>query len=161
MSVNFYKPHVLVLPEDDANRQIAIGFLLDPGIRQRNIQILAPSGGWGKVRDSFVKDHIQGLQKYPLRYLVLLIDFDDQGDARRDHFLQHIPADVCDRVFLLGTRSEPEPLRKQCGDSLEAIGKKLAAECCRDETDLWAHELLTHNAPERQRLNAKVKDILF
>lgn len=45
MSVNFYKPHVLVLPEDDANRQIAIGFLLDPGLKQRNIQILTPSGG--------------------------------------------------------------------------------------------------------------------
>lgn len=28
MSVNKYKPHVLVLPEDDANRQLANGFLL-------------------------------------------------------------------------------------------------------------------------------------
>ena len=29
MSVNKYQPHVLVLPEDDANRQLANGFLLD------------------------------------------------------------------------------------------------------------------------------------
>jgi hypothetical protein len=29
MSVNKYHPHVLVLPEDDANRQLANGFLLD------------------------------------------------------------------------------------------------------------------------------------
>jgi hypothetical protein len=27
--VNRYLPHVLVLPEDDANRQIANGFVLD------------------------------------------------------------------------------------------------------------------------------------
>ena len=32
MSVNVYKPHVLVLPEDDADRQIANGFLLDPSL---------------------------------------------------------------------------------------------------------------------------------
>lgn len=161
MSVNFYKPHVFVLPEDDANRQIALGFVLDPGVKQRNIQILPKSGGWGKVLDSFVNDHVEGLRKYPLRHLVLLIDFDDQGDARRGHFLQHFPHDVRDRVFLLGTSSEPEPLRKECGNSLEAIGKQLAAECYRGETNLWAHELLAHNAPERQRLDAKVKSILF
>jgi len=39
MSVNVYKPHVLVLPEDDADRQIATGFLLDPSLKPRNIQI--------------------------------------------------------------------------------------------------------------------------
>lgn len=29
MSVNRARPHVLVLPEDDANRQIAVGFELE------------------------------------------------------------------------------------------------------------------------------------
>jgi len=29
MSVNGHLPHVLVLPEDDANRQLANGFVLD------------------------------------------------------------------------------------------------------------------------------------
>ena len=28
MSVNRHQPHVFVLPEDDANRQMAIGFIL-------------------------------------------------------------------------------------------------------------------------------------
>lgn len=161
MSVNVYKLHVLVLPEDAANRQIANGFLLDPSLKLRNIQILTPSGGWGKVLDSFINDHVIGLRKYPLRYLVLLIDFDDNVDARRAQFLERFPDDVSDRVFLLGTSSEPEPLRMQCGDSLENIGKQLAGECCRDETDLWNHSLLAHNAGVRQLLNAKVKSILF
>ncbi|KAM3090094.1 hypothetical protein ACKFKG_30775 [Phormidesmis sp. 146-35] len=32
MSIDKYQPHLLVLPEDDANRQVAIGFLLDPSL---------------------------------------------------------------------------------------------------------------------------------
>ena len=161
MSVNVYKPHVLVLPEDDADRQIANGFLLDPSVKIRNIDVLKPSGGWGKVLGSFNDDHVNGLRKYPHRHLVLLIAFDGQVEARRAQFVEQFPDDLRDRVFLLGTRNEPEPLRKQCGDSLENIGKQLAGECYRDEAILWSHEFLEHNAKERQRLNDKVKSILF
>jgi len=161
MSVNVYKPHVLVLPEDDADRQIVNGFLLDPALNLRNIQVLTPSGGWGKVLSSFNKDHINGLRKFQNRHLVLLIDFDDQVDARRAQFQAQFPDDVRDRVFLLGIRDEPEPLRKQCGDSLENIGKQLAGECYRDETKRWNHESLAHNTSERLRLRDKIKSIVF
>lgn len=54
MSVNKYRPHVFVLPEDDANRQIAIGFSLDEGLDARSIQVLPSVGGWTRVRDEFV-----------------------------------------------------------------------------------------------------------
>jgi hypothetical protein len=152
---------VIVLPEDDANRQIANGFLLDPSIKLRNIQVLQPAGGWGKVLDSFLNDHIAELRKWPQRHLVLLIDFDDHVEERTQQFVHQFPEDVRDRVFLLGAKGEPEPLRKQCRDSLENIGKELAGECYRDETNLWNHQLLSHNAAERVRLNVKVKTILF
>ncbi len=161
MSVNVHKPHVLVLPEDDANRAMATGFLLDPAVRLRNIQVLPCAGGWGKVLSRFLEDHVNGLRKFPGRHLVLLIDFDDNVEDRTAKFMDEFPPDVSDRVFLLGTRSEPEPLRKQRGESLESIGKALAGECFRDETALWAHTLLAHNAAERGRLQAKVKGILF
>lgn len=161
MSVNVHKPHVLVLPEDDANREIANGFLLDPSVKQRNIQVLPCAGGWSKVLGSFLDNHVTGLRKFPQRHLVLLIDFDGHVEERTAKFTASFPADVRDRVFLLGTLSEPEPLRKQRGESLEAIGKILATECHRDETDLWEHPLLAHNAPARVRLNAAVKHILF
>jgi hypothetical protein len=161
VSVNVYKPHVIVLPEDDANREIANGFLLDPSINPKNIHVLPPAGGWGKVLGSFLEDHVAELRKRPERNLVLLIDFDELVESRTEHFDSQFPEDVRDRVFLLGTQSEPEQLRKQCGDSLENIGKALAAECYRDETSLWNHSLLAHNARERARLNVKVKGILF
>jgi len=161
VSVNVYKPHVIVLPEDDADRQIANGFLLDPSIKPRNIQVLNPAGGWPKVLGSFLEDHVANLRKWPKRHLVLLIDFDNLVDSRTEQFVSQFPPDVQDRVFLLGTKGEPEPLRKQHGDSFENIGKALAAECYRDETKLWNHPLLAHNEAERSRLNDKVKSILF
>ena len=43
MSVNKFRQHVFVLPEDDANRQLANGFLLDLSVRQ--VQILPEAGG--------------------------------------------------------------------------------------------------------------------
>lgn len=49
MSINAYKPHLLVLPEDDANRQIADGFVLDSNCNYRAIQVLRVAGGWLKV----------------------------------------------------------------------------------------------------------------
>jgi hypothetical protein len=81
MSVNKYRSHVLVLPEDDANRQIANGFLLDESLNGRAIQVLRSPGGWSKVRDEFVRTHVAEMDRNTLRYMVLLVDF-DQDDPR-------------------------------------------------------------------------------
>jgi hypothetical protein len=43
MSVNKYLPHVLVLPEDDANRQLATGFEIEVK-HTRRIQVLVEAG---------------------------------------------------------------------------------------------------------------------
>lgn len=47
MSINRYKPHVLILPEDRANAQVATGFLGETSPRYPAIQILPEAGGWG------------------------------------------------------------------------------------------------------------------
>lgn len=80
MSVNKYKEHVFVLPEDDANRQMANGFLLHPDVNPRAIQILNEVGGWTKVRDTFVDTHLPQLENLPKRHLILLIDLDEKLD---------------------------------------------------------------------------------
>jgi len=80
MSVNRYLPHVLVLPEDRANSQLANGFLLDEALMTRRIQVLEEAGGWTEVLDRFTLDHIGGMDAYPERVMVLLIDFDGQED---------------------------------------------------------------------------------
>jgi len=161
MSVNKFQPHVMVLPEDDANKDIVNGFLLDPSLNARAIQVLPPAGGWANVFARFKDTHIGLLHKYSARHLVLLIDFDGQMDERMQIFLQACPADVRDRVYLLGACDEPEPLRKDCGVSLEKIGERLGKACADGEEGLWAHAMLAHNQAELNRLIANVKPFLF
>lgn len=161
MSVNLYRPHVLVLPEDDANRQLANGFLNEPALNLRAIQVLPVAGGWAKVRDEAMRSHFSKLQNYPMRHLVLLVDFDGHFEERIAHFQAMIPAELSERIYLLGVADEPESLRTAQGVSLERIGERLASACTRDEPGLWSDPLLRHNLPELDRLIGSVKPFLF
>jgi len=156
--MNKYRPHVLVLPEDDANRQIANGFLLWPSLKDQNIQILPSAGGWTAVRDK-LHTLLPDISKYPDRIMVLLVDFDGQPN-RREQVITDVPDELRVRIFLLGVLSVPEVLRSSLG-SYEKIGRALAEDCAANTTSVWGHELLAHNADEAARLMAKVRSILF
>jgi hypothetical protein len=159
MSVNQYVPHVFVLPEDDANRQLANGFQLDPLLDTRRMQILEEAGGWQEVVNCFKEDHVPEMDRYADRFMVLLIDFDGRED-RLNAVRAEIPERLQARVFVLGAWNEPEELRPILG-SYETIGLALAREC-RDNTEAtWAHGLLRHNAAELERLRQLVRPILF
>ncbi|HEY7543562.1 MAG TPA: hypothetical protein VID27_01705 [Blastocatellia bacterium] len=160
MSVNKNRPHVLVLPEDDANRQLAKSFQLEIELsRQRQMQVLPVAGGWREVLGLFKSDHIAEMNRYPHRFIVLLIDFDNSND-RLDTAKAAIPEDLAERVFVLGALTNPEELKTKLG-SYETIGSALAQDC-RDETDTtWGHDLLRHNADEIERLRERVRPILF
>lgn len=166
MSTNKFQPHVLVIPEDDANRQIANGFVLHPQLKQRYIDIQPCAGGWLKVHAHFLAQHLPALRKYPHRHLILLIDFDDSVDRRIDYFQKDFAEDIQKRVYLLGSKGEPEELRKANGLSLEQIGLQLANECAANYpaeagNTLWQSELLKHNQAELQRLKQNVRPFLF
>jgi hypothetical protein len=161
MSVNKDLPHVLVLPEDDANSQMATGFQLqlDPA-RMRQMQVLPVAGGWIKALDHFNFDLIAGMDRYQDRFMVLLIDFDGREERLQD-VMARIPEQLKEPVFVLGTLSEPEDLRRAGLGSYEKIGSALAQDC-RDQTDtIWGHDLLRHNANELVRLNEHLRPILF
>lgn len=160
MSVNNYQAHLLVLPEDRANSEIATGFLLNPQLNQRSIQVLPFARGWRTVIERFVRDYVPTMGKYPHRLIVLLIDFD--GDENRlDHVKREIPEDLKERVFVLGVLSEPEKLRRGTGKNFEEIGEALARDCPRDVNDLWNHDLLKHNRTELDRVITAVRVFLF
>ena len=127
MSTNKYKPHILVLPEDDANRQIANGFVLDPNLNERAIQILPAAGGWEKVMQAFRTVHANHMNQYPERRIVLIIDFDDILDDRLSHIQSEIPEKLHDRVFVLGVLSEPEKLKADLNKGYEDIGTDITA----------------------------------
>jgi hypothetical protein len=156
---NRYLPHVLVLPEDDANRQLATGFLLDEFLMARRIQVLEEAGGWIAVLDRFKSEHLSKMDRYTNQFLVLLIDFDGERD-RRDKVKDVIPPHLTDRVFVLGAWTEPEGLRQELG-SYETIGRDLAKDCREGTSHTWSHALLKHNEAEVARLREHVRPFLF
>jgi hypothetical protein len=160
MSGNRSLAHVKVLPEDDANRQLAIGFRQYPFLSARNIQVLRVARGWLNVLKLFESVHVIEMARHPDRLMVLLIDFDDDPD-RFDQAKAKIPAHLIERVFILGVLTEPEKLKASLRKSYEAIGQAMAKDCHEGTDAVWGHDLLRHNAGEINRLRQQVRPVLF
>jgi hypothetical protein len=161
MSVNVYLPHVLILPEDEADLEIANGFHQQiDWDRQRQMQVLNEAGGWMVALELFQAEHIHYLQKYPTRFMVLLIDFDAK-EGRWGYAQTYIPEHLKDRVFVIGSQKEPEDLKRAKLGSLEKIGAELAEDCRGGTDTTWGHEMLKHNADELARLRELIRPILF
>ena len=160
MRVNKYVKLVLVLPEDDANSEIANGFLSYHAIDPRAIQVLPCVGGWSKVRDAFLSDHVAEMQRYPNRYMVLLVDFDNEPN-RFNQMTKDTPGNLTDRVFVIGVLSHPEELPRAELGSKEEVGTKLASECYDETRDAWNHDLLRHNDNELGRMTTLLRPFLF
>ncbi|TYQ26837.1 hypothetical protein PseudUWO311_10615 [Pseudanabaena sp. UWO311] len=167
MSVNRHQLHLLVLPEDKANRQIANGFLLEPSLNSRAIQVLSFAGGWGDVIQEFLHDYVPTMRKYPQTMIALLIDFDDKKPDflnykdRLNYIKGQIPDDLKEKVFVLGSRTSPEKLRSNMKKSFESIGESLAKDCAENTNKTWGHDLLKHNEEELKRMILSVKPFLF
>lgn len=158
--MNREKEHILVLPEDRANEEIANGFIQIPSVNNRIIKIERPAGGWKKVLKRFEAEHIAVMRQYSKTKVVLLIDFDRRED-RLSYVSSQIPNDLKERVFVLGVLSNPEKLRSDIGKNFEEIGETLANDCPDDTNELWGHELLKHNKTELARMVPSVKPFLF
>src|SRR5271166_643296 len=146
MSVNRYQPHVWVLPVDDANRQIANGFVLDPNVQNYRIQVLDVVDGWNEVIKRFLSDHVAGMEKYETRYMILVLDLDDRLE-RLEQVIERVPGHLTGRVFILRALSEPEDLKPDLG-SYETIGLAMARDCREQTATTWGHDLLRHNQGE-------------
>ncbi len=96
--MNKYHPHVLVLLEDDAYRQIANGFRLQIEKFGNLSQIMSLAKGWAKVRDKFSEQYEADMLKYSNRYMIMLVDADGRYD-RRERIQTKISAVLIDRVL--------------------------------------------------------------
>ncbi|MDK9722708.1 MAG: hypothetical protein OEL53_16160 [Rhodospirillales bacterium] len=157
MSANRFKPHVFILPEDDANRQIANGFVVSFDIKQ--IQILPVAGGWRNVCNIFLSDHVSQMERFNLRRMILLIDFDGEI-SRYDYVKGLIPQGLEDRVFVLGARNDPESLRRSGLGTFETIGSRIADDCINGTQTIWTDSLLLHNEREIERLRSVICPML-
>ena len=127
MSINKYKKHVYILPEDEHDQDLANGFVRHPSCIGR-LDILKPAGGWNKALDSLNDVHAKEMRRFTDRYMVLLVDFDNVSNRREDAE-KRVPADLKERVFLIGSQKEPKDLSIELGISRVKIGFKLAQEC--------------------------------
>jgi len=161
MSVNKYRPHVILIPEDDANRQLAVGFLGHYAVADRVVEMRDPAGGWGRVLDIFESEYLNLLRANENAHVVMLIDFDEMGDDRKSQCNQRIPDDLKSRAFLIGSRETPEALKKELGMPSEKIGEALAQDCNSNELGRWHHPHLRHNLDELRRMTSVLKQIVF
>jgi len=161
MSVNKYKPHVWVIPEDDANRQLVNGFLQYHSVDVRAIGVDTPAGGWGSVLEVFETQFLHYLRKWPCSYVVMLIDFDQKAESRRSKCEERIPEDLKSRVFVLGSKENPEQLRKEMKTGFDKIGEGLAEDSLREDCGRWTNPHLSHNREELLRMVNTIKPIIF
>ncbi len=157
-----YNPHLIILPEDRANEQIVNGFLLNSQLDERRISCLKPCKGWKRTLEYFLEQFSDRLRSCVQWRCLLLIDF-DMDENRYQTVNNDIPEDLKERVFILGSISEPEELKNRFNPvkSYEEIGKALAQDCVDGTNHTWDHELLRHNEGEIQRMIGSVKPFLF
>ena len=158
---NNYRPHIHVLAEDDHNRQIAIGFLLELNVNNRAVKVLPLAGGWKKAVDEFTQEHESEMRQFPQRTMFFLMDFDNNYESRLSYVENRIPEYLKARVFVLGVLSEPRNLKTDIKKSYEKIGEALAKDCPDKTNELWEHNLLKHNKAELDRIPSSVKSLLF
>ena len=160
MSVNRYRPYLIILPEDDATEEIANGFIKVSEVNFAAIRIERPARGWPNVVTRFTKEIVSEMNQYSDAMIVLLIDFDD-NEKRLSFVEKDIPENLRNRVFIIGIWSNPEALRRNTKKNFETIGETLANNCADNTHDLWNHDLLKHNETELERMREIIKPFLF
>lgn len=164
---NKYLEHLQVLVEDDANRQLINGLSQNHSVQLRRLQVLPPAGGWYCVLEALTDAHrIRDMNAYHKRHLLLLIDFDDQFDARLkiyQGYKEKLEPATADRVYLLGCLHEPEALKAAFNHCkpIEQLGRELSEDCAEHSQNVWQHAHLQHNANELKRVVSQVKPFLF
>lgn len=157
---NNYLPHLLVIPEDDANRQMIVGFSNHLSVDPRKIHIANVAGGWMKALELFEGCHASLMRKFDKRHVLILIDFDESED-RIQKAKEVVPADLQSRVFVLGSFSDPERLSAGLNLKKEGVGLALADECVNKSGEVWGHPLLKHNQSELERMKSGICSTLL
>ncbi len=160
---NNYKHHLRVILEDEPYRDILNGATLSINIKDDLLDIRKPCDGWIKVFKQ-LENEIKFLEKFKLRYLLIIIDFDYEFESRYKMFSDLIPKQYQDRIFILGVdNKESEELKVFFSMSnLEKIGKKLVEDCPKSDLTNWKNKHLECNINEIERMkNSRIFEWLF
>ena len=166
MGANIYQPHLLILSEDDAYRDLANGFVGHSAIAIKKIQVDQPAGGWLKLLNAFTQNHVRDMETYTHRHVLMLLDLDGNSNRYRDDILPKIPANIYNRFFVLSCKDEAENLKSDMGrGKWEQMGEQLAESCHNDAygrlNSPWLLPQLDHNRIELARLGSTVRPFIF
>lgn len=132
-----------IIPEDDRYRQIANGFIRSlPETLQKYFEVAPIAGGWTKALAA-IDD--QGMDRFKERHLLVLIDFDGEGDVRQRAVDKALSGK--ERTFCLGPKDEAEDLEYSLNGNVHGAtkfqcGRKFASVDFVCPDTLWRDEQL-------------------
>lgn len=154
MAVNRFRNHLVVLQEDQPYREIVNGARNLPQVDETVFDVKHPSGGWVKVLAQ-LEDYLPLLKKYEYMHVLVLMDFDNAFEQRRERLVRIVADDaVRERVFMLGIdHKESEDLKRTLAvTDNEKIATILLGDCPDTATDEWNNANLACNKGELQRI---------
>lgn len=161
MSANKYTQHLIVIPEDQAVRDMVNGFSTLLEINERQFYVYDLARGWERGKETLLKLSKGYMREYPSSYALLIVDF-DRNAHRGSEIKNQIPEEVRDRVFVVGVLNEPVNLKNSTGMKFEQLGLQIAEGCKDSNIDFWERqELLAHNVDEIRRLSKAVRNLFF
>lgn len=152
MSVNRYQPYLIVLFEDQAYKDIFLGFEM---FDHKQISMKPVFQGFDDVffqltnSDSLTSKE---LRQYNSSYVLALIDadLDSQSESKINQLRDALPNEYKDRIFIMGSKYEAEHIKRAIINEgkWEKISQKLENSCRAGDCKLWEDEMLKHNIGE-------------
>ncbi|MDO4223899.1 MAG: hypothetical protein Q4D05_07730 [Acinetobacter sp.] len=155
MSVNRYQNYLMVLFEDNAYKDLFLGFDF---AWHKQIELKPVYQGFDDVYLQLTYHNsliCKELAKYPTAYVLALIDgdLDSQSESKIEQ-LKNALTQYQDRIFIIGSKYEAEHIKRAIIEQgkWKTVGQKLGQSCKNEACALWQNEMLAHNQAEITRL---------
>lgn len=156
MSVNRERPYLIVLFEDNAYKDLFLGFEFS---FHKQIQQKPVLQGFDDVLFQLTNSNsttLKELNKYPNAYILAITDadMDSHQESNIDTLKKSIKGIYRNRIFVLGSKYEAENIKKEIigQGKWRRLAKELESSCQNDSCELWHNDMLKHNLDEIVRL---------
>lgn len=159
MSVNRYQNYLIVLFEDNAYKDLFMGFDFS---MQKQISLRPVCDGFDSVCIQLTSEKgvlLKELNQFSKAYVLALIDadLDNHPYSQRgkiDKLRTSIDNKYQDRIFIIGSKIEAEDIKRAIISQGEwkAVSQKLENSCKNENCELWQDDMLKHNLDEITRL---------
>ena len=166
--MNKNKPHLVIVPEDEAWATLTRGFFMARA--EGNIKVDRTCGGYNKEMTHF-KDKLQPkMASNPNMHVLLLVDFDRKFASRMTNFTQLVYPDYNKRAFMVGCKDEIQNLNTEYGGGkLEDLGQTMGNICLGDVTAMhtpkginpWTLPQILKSAVQVSLLKTRTFSFLF